>query len=49
MTGDVFTAHFSNCQFVEIIFPSLKGDKVVHEEHIIPVEQPVPEERRELT
>ena len=49
MTGDVFTAHFPNCQFDETIFPPLGGDKIVPEERIVPVEQSVTKERRELT
>ena len=46
MTVDVFTAHFSYCQFDETIFPSLGGDKIVLEERIVPEEQLVPEEWR---
>ena len=49
MTGDIFIAHFPDCQFDEAIFLPLGGDKIVLEERIVPVEQPVPEERRELT
>ena len=47
--GDVFTARFPDYQFDEIIFSPLGGDKIVPEECIIPVEQPVPKERLELT
>ena len=49
MTEDVFTARFFDCQFDETVFPPLGGDKIVREEHIVPVEQHVHEERRELT
>ena len=42
ITGDVFTARFSDCQFDETIFPPLEGDKIVPEERIIPIEQSVP-------
>ena len=49
MTGDVFTARFPNCQFDEAIFRPLGGDKIVPDEHIVPVEQSVSEERRKLT
>ena len=48
MTEDVFSACFSDCHFDETIFPPLGGDKIVHEERIVPVEQPVPKEQREL-
>ena len=44
MTGDVFTARFLDCQFNETIFPPLDGDKIIPEERIVPVEQPIPEE-----
>ena len=27
MTGDMFTARFADCQFDEIVFPKLGGDK----------------------
>ena len=43
MTRDVFTARFSDCQFDKTIFPLLWGDKIVLEEHIVLVEQPVHE------
>ena len=49
MIGDLFTVRFSDCQFDETIFPPLEGDKIIHEERIVPIEQPVPEEWRELT
>ena len=49
MTGDVFIAHFSDYQFDETIFPLLRGDKIVPEESIVPVEQPISEEQKELT
>ena len=49
MTGDVFTARFPDCQFDETIFLLLGGDKIVPEERIVPVEQPVLEQRQELT
>ncbi|XXG42246.1 hypothetical protein AAC387_Pa01g2567 [Persea americana] len=49
MKRAVFTAHFPYCQFDETIFPPLGGDKIIPEECIVPVEQPIPKERRELT
>ena len=49
ITGYVFTTRFADCQFNKTIFPSLRGDIIVHEERIVRVEQHVPEERRELT
>ena len=48
MTGDVFTARFSDSQFDETIFLPLGGYKIVSEEPIAPVGQPIHEERREL-
>jgi hypothetical protein len=27
LTGDIFTARFADCQFDEIIFPILRGEK----------------------
>jgi hypothetical protein len=27
LTGDIFTAHFADCQFDETIFPILRGKK----------------------
>ncbi|KAM2757279.1 hypothetical protein PS2_019050 [Malus domestica] len=38
LTGDLFTARFTDCHFFETVFPSLGRDKNVN----------VPEERREL-
>ena len=45
MPVDVFTTHFSDCQFNEIIFPPLGGNKIVSEEQIVHIEQYVPKER----
>ena len=39
LTGDLFTTHFTDYHFYEIVFPLLGGDKNVN----------VPEERRELS
>ena len=39
LTGDLFTTHFADCHFDEIVFPSLGGDKHAN----------VPVERRELS
>ena len=40
---------FPIVNLIEIIFPSLGGDKIIHEECIVHVDQPVPKEQRELT
>ena len=48
MTGYVFIACFIDCQFDETVFPPLGGDKIVLQERIVHVEQPVLGERREL-
>ena len=45
MITDVFTAHVFDCQFDKTIFPSLGEDKIIPEECIVPIEQPIPEER----
>ena len=38
MTGNVFTARFSDCQFDETILSPLGGDKIVPEECVVPIE-----------